>query len=170
MGIDRRTALGLIGIVATGSIGFAQKKALSGNSAEERAVAPKILERLKEAPHTVDSLAKLFPGVKPQVLSGALELLVDDDTVDTWTLSKGGVSWYMESDALNDTSEKIKSATPEAGQRLSAITKALPTLKPDGVRSLVQYLVDDGDLRYVGDGSDNDPLVTKVTKPRRAEG
>jgi hypothetical protein len=168
MGIDRRTALGLIGIVATGSIGFAQKKAPSGNVAEERATAQKILATLKEAPQTVDSLTKLFPGVKPQALSAALESLVADETVDKWTLSKGGASWYMETDALSDSSDKILGVTTETGLRLSAITKAVPTLKPDVVRSLVQYLVEDeGTLRYVGAGSDNDPLVAKVQKARR---
>lgn len=170
MAIDRRTALGLIGIVAARSVGFAQKKTSSENSAEERATAQKILVRLKEAPQTVDSLAKLFPGVKPQVLSAALESLVDDDTVDKWTLSNGAVSWYMEIDALSDTSEKILGVITETGQRLSDITKALPTLKPDVIRILVPHLVEDGALRYGEGGSENDPLVAKVPKTRRRGG
>lgn len=166
MAIDRRTALGLIGIVTARSIGFAQRAAPPRNAAEERATAQKILVKLKE-PQTVDSLAKLFPAVRPQVLSAALESLVDDETVDKWTPNNSAVTWYMEIDALDATSMKIQSATTNVGQRLSAITQALPALKPAVIRTLVQYLVEEGALRYVDGGPDGDPVVAAVPGRRR---
>jgi hypothetical protein len=136
------------------------------NSAEVKRASQKILPALRKAPQTKALLAKAVPDLDADVLSKALEYLINEGVVDEWMMDGGSEARYMATEALDKAIESIMSKTTITGRPLSELRRDLPEMSQETMVGVIAYLIEVRRLQYKEGGSGADPIVADVRRAR----
>jgi len=133
------------------------------SSAEIKAASGDVHKKVMDAPQTLQSLQLLLPKLRVDLIKGALDSLVDQDEVETWT-TKDQTAFYMDFYKLSLASDTVVAKTTDKGVRLSALKASVPKMTPPVVAAIVAYLTEEGRLKELEGGTADDPLIASTPK------